>query len=134
MKGLPEQLLEGRFRYLLDWLFNYVMVDDSKMPDLDRSIYGSVYDQPERIRASNAWYQAFNQDIEHSKYYSKLKMPVLGLASNVSHGYYQFALPMIADDYQLIHLDDTGHYMFEENPEVVIESVINHIKNNCNYI
>ncbi|GAB2687805.1 alpha/beta hydrolase [Mucilaginibacter koreensis] len=127
VKGLPEKLLEGRFRYLLDWLFHYVMTDDSKMTDFDRSVYEAVYNQPERIRASNAWYQAFNQDIADAKSYSKLNMPVLGIASNVSYGYYQYALPGIADDYQLIHLENTGHYMFEENPVEIIEAITKHI-------
>ncbi|GAB2686395.1 hypothetical protein GCM10027037_05390 [Mucilaginibacter koreensis] len=130
VKGLPEILLQGRYRALLDWLFNYVMVDDSKMPDFDKSCYAAVYNQPERIRASNAWYQAFNQDIEDAKTYSKLKMPVLGIASNVSFGYYQYALPAVADCYKLLHLEKTGHYMFEENPEAVIEAIIEHILEN----
>lgn len=123
VKGLPEQLLEGRYRYLLDWLFHYVMVDDTKMPDFDREVYASVYNQPERIRASNAWYQSFNMDIEDAKGYDKLKMPVLGIASNVSYGYYQYALPSIAEKYEMAHLENTGHYMFEENPETVIKLV-----------
>ncbi|WP_255563132.1 alpha/beta fold hydrolase [Mucilaginibacter sp. 21P] len=124
VKDLPEKLLEGRYRFLLDWLFGYVMVDDSKMPDFERNIYASVYDQPERIRASNAWYQAFNQDIADAQHYSRLQMPVLGIASNVSYGYYQYALPAIADDHQLVHLESTGHYMFEENPLAVYEAII----------
>ncbi|MCC8410767.1 alpha/beta hydrolase [Mucilaginibacter sp. UR6-1] len=127
VKGLPEQLLQGRYRYLLDWLFQYVMSDDSKMSDFDRSVYAAIYDQPERIRASNAWYQTFNQDIADAKTYSKFKMPVLGIASNVSYGFYQYALPMIADDYTIVHLKGTGHYMFEENPEAVYEAVLEHI-------
>jgi len=128
VKGLPEKLLEGRFRYLLDWLFHYVMVDDSKMTDFERSVYAAVYDQPERIRASNAWYQTFGQDIEDAKTYSKLRMPVLGLASNVSYGYYQYALPGIAEEYKLVHLEDTGHYMFEENPDAVINAITEHLR------
>lgn len=128
VKELPEKLLEGRFRYLLDWLFNYVMVDDSMMTDFDRNVYAAIYNQPERIRASNAWYQAFNQDIEDAKTYSKLDMPLLGLASNVSFGYYQYALPVIANQYKLSHLENTGHYMFEENPDAVIDAITDFLK------
>lgn len=124
VKGLPEQLLQGRYRYLLDWLFDYVMVDSSKIPDFERDVYASVYDQPERIRASNAWYQAFNQDIEDAKNYSKLQMPVLGIASNVSSGFYQYALPALAENYELVNLGNTGHYMFEEDPSGVNEAII----------
>nr|WP_249665326.1 alpha/beta hydrolase [Mucilaginibacter sp. Bleaf8] len=130
VKELPEKLLEGRFRYLLDRLFRYVMVDDSKMPDFDRSVYAAVYDQPERIRASKAWYQTFNQDIEDAQHYSKLTMPILGMASHVSYGYYQYALPTIAEQYQLLHLENTGHYIFEENPAAVINAMLEHLITN----
>ena len=57
VKGLPEKILKGRFQYLLDWLFNYVMIDDSKMTSFEREVYASVYNEAESIRASNAWYQ-----------------------------------------------------------------------------
>lgn len=129
VKELPEKLLEGRYRYLLDWLFDYVMVDSSKMPDFDREVYAYVYNQPERIRASNGWYQAFNQDIADAKNYSKLKMPVLGIASNVSYGFYQYTLPTIAENYQLLNLENTGHYMFEENSTGVCEAILKYLKN-----
>jgi pimeloyl-ACP methyl ester carboxylesterase len=130
VKGLPEQLLEGRYRFLLDWLFAYVMIDSSKMSEFERETYAAAYNQPERIRASNAWYQTFNQDIEDAKSYSQLPMPVLGIASNVSFGFYQYALPMLATQYQLVHLADTGHYMFEENPEAVNDAIIAFINAN----
>lgn len=130
VKGLPEQLLEGRYRFLLDWLFEYVMVDASKMSDFEREVYAAIYNQPERIRASNAWYQTFNQDIEDAKSYSQLKMSVLGIASNVSYSFYQYALPTLAAQYQLVHLADTGHYMFEESPDAVNDAIIAFINAN----
>jgi len=123
IKGLPEKLLEGRYRYLLDWLFSYVMSDESRISDFEKEVYAAVYNQPERIRASNAWYQTFNQDIEDGRSYEKLTLPVLGIASNVSYGFYNYALPLMAERYELVHLEDTGHYMFEENPDTVLEAV-----------
>ncbi len=127
VRGLPEKLLEGRYYDLLDWLFRYVMVDESKMSEFEKEAYAAVYNQPERIRASNAWYQAFSQDIEDIKGYEKLTMPVLGIASNVSYGFYQYALPMAAEEYELVHLPDTGHYMFQENPDAVAEIISSYL-------
>lgn len=59
VKGLPEQLLEGRFHLLQEWLFKYVMIDESKMTALERAVYARAYNDKESIRASNAWYQTF---------------------------------------------------------------------------
>lgn len=122
--GLPEQLLAGRFEVLLDYLFPYVMLDESKMTPFERAVYASAYNQPASIRAANAWYQTFNQDIADAATYGRLSMPVLGLGSRVSYGYLQMALPAIADDVRVQGLPDSGHYMFEEQPAEVLAAVL----------
>ena len=124
VKGLPEQLLAGRFHYLLDYLFAYVMLDESRMSAFDRAVYAAVYNQPESIRAANAWYQALNQDIADAATYGRLTMPVLGIGSHVSHKYLQMSLPAVADQVQVVGLLDSGHYMFEEKPAEVVAAVL----------
>lgn len=124
VKGLPEQLLEGRFRYLQDWLFNYVMIDDSKMTSLEREVYAAAYNDKESIRASNAWYQTFNQDIEDTKAYQQLTMPVLGIASYISYNYMSMGLPYVATNVHVVGILDSGHYLFEEKPQQVIDAVL----------
>jgi len=124
VKGLPEQLLEGRFMYLLDWLFAYVMIDESKMTDFEREIYAAAYNSKESIRASNAWYQTFTQDIEDGKTYRQLEMPVLGIGSNVSYNFIKMGLPYVAKNCKVIGLLESGHYMNEEQPEKVLEAII----------
>jgi pimeloyl-ACP methyl ester carboxylesterase len=123
VKGLPEKLLEGRFQYLLEWLFNYVMIDANNMSDLEVQLYASLYNDAEQIRAANGWYQTFTQDIEDSKHYAPLTMPVLGLGSYVSSNYMKMAIPMVASNAEVIGIMDSGHYLFEEKPEEVIKSV-----------
>lgn len=123
VKNLPEKLLEGRYRYLLDYLFSYVMLDDKKMTDFEREVYASVYDQPENIRASNAWYQSFTQDIEDATHYKPIQIPVLGIGSNSSYGYIKMGLPYLASNGKVEGILDSGHYMIEENPGKVIELV-----------
>jgi len=128
VKGLPEQILEGRFRYLLDWLFNYVMIDETKMTAFEREVYASVYNNPENIRAANAWYQSFAQDIEDAKNYGQLVLPVLGIASNVSYNYMKMGLPYVAADCNVVGLLDSGHYMNEESPQQVLAAVIDFLQ------
>jgi pimeloyl-ACP methyl ester carboxylesterase len=125
VKKLPEQVLAGRFEYLLNYLFGYVMLDESRMSAFDRALYATVYNQPENIRASNAWYQAFDQDIADAKTYARLTMPVLGIGSYVSYHYLQMSLPAIAERVQVIGILESGHYMFEEKPDLVLEAVLN---------
>jgi len=125
VKGLPEKILEGRFRFLIDWLFDYVMIDETKMTEKERSIYAEAYNDAGRISASNAWYQTFGQDIEDSKTYQQLQMPVLGIGSNVSYQFMQVAMPYFCQNVHLVALSKGGHYMFEETPWQVIEAIYN---------
>ena len=124
VKGLPEKLLEGRFGYLMDWLFQYVMIDDHKMSLFEREVYASVYNEADSIRASNGWYQTFVQDIEDAKTYQQLNMPVLGIGSCVSYNYMKMGLPYVAKDVNVIGILDSGHYLYEEKPEQVIGAVL----------
>ncbi|MFD2937367.1 alpha/beta fold hydrolase [Spirosoma flavum] len=128
VKKLPEQLLAGRFEYLLDYLFGYVMLDERKMSAFDRALYATVYNQPGSIRASNAWYQAFDQDIADAKMYGRLTMPVLGIGSYVSYQYLQMSLPYMAEQVQVIGILDSGHYLFEEKPDRVLEAVYDFLR------
>ncbi|MBO0359043.1 alpha/beta hydrolase [Hymenobacter sp. BT186] len=125
IKELPEQLLAGRFRYLLDWLFKYVMIDERHMTEFDREVYAAAYNQPESIRAATAWYQAFNQDMADASTYPRLTMPVLGIASYVAYNHMNMGLPYVAENVQVVGLLDSGHYMFEEKPDLVLEAVFN---------
>lgn len=123
VKGLPEKILEGRFQYLLDWLFHYVMIDDNKMSSFEREVYASVYNEAESIKASNAWYQTFTQDIEDAKTFQQLTKPVLGIGSYINYNYMLMGLPYVAKDVNVIGNLDSGHYMCEEKPEQVIDAV-----------
>ncbi|ADB38763.1 alpha/beta fold hydrolase [Spirosoma linguale] len=124
VKELPEKILAGRFQYLLDWLFQYVMIDDSKMSPLERAVYASSYNDAESIRAANAWYQTFQQDIDDAQTYQPLAMPVLGIGSYVSYNYMKMGLPYVAKDAQVVGILDSGHYLFEERPAQVLDAVL----------
>lgn len=123
VKGLPEKLLAGRFQHLLDYLFAYVMLDESKMSAFDRAVYAAAYNQPESIRAATAWYQALGQDMADAQAYAPLTMPVLGIGSYVAYENMQQSLPAIAQNVQVVGLLDSGHYMFEEKPDRVLAAV-----------
>ncbi|KQR66873.1 alpha/beta fold hydrolase [Pedobacter sp. Leaf176] len=128
VKELPEKILEGRFRYLIDWLFSYVMIEDLNISEFEREVYANAYNYRESIRASNAWYQTFSQDIEDAKSYQPLLMPVLGIGSNVSYNYMKMALPYVCGHGKMVGILESGHYMFEEKPERVIEIINNFLQ------
>lgn len=120
VQGLPEQLITGRSRYLVDWIFDYLLVDKSAIGDRDRAVYANAYSSPDAIRGGNSWYRAFGQDIEDYKTYGKVAAPTLGLAHSAFYPRMNAVLPTQATDVRVAELTGTGHYFVEERPAAVV--------------
>ena len=70
VRGLPEKMLAGgRIRVEQDWFFHYLLKDDSSVRRQDRDVYAAAYTSADAIRAGDAWYQAFTQDVIDDKTY-----------------------------------------------------------------
>lgn len=124
VRGLPEQLLAGRFHLLQDWLYEYVMIDASKMEPFEKTVYAAAYNDPESIRAGNGWYQSFTQDIEDSTTYGMLEMPVLGIGGNIGGKTLKMSLPQKSKNAKVVELADCGHFVLEEKPEEVLDLMV----------
>ncbi|MEU0877243.1 alpha/beta hydrolase [Lentzea sp. NPDC005914] len=123
VQTLPEQLLTGRFRYLIDWLFANTAFNPAAIDERSRAIYAQAYNTPDAIRASNGWYQAFHQDIADGKTYGMLTPPVLGLASVSSYDQFVAALPNLANRFEVVRVDGSGHWLAEEQPDFVAREI-----------
>ncbi|MBZ4187698.1 alpha/beta fold hydrolase [Niabella beijingensis] len=124
VKELPEQLLEGRMDIVIEWLFKNLLKDQESISDFDKAVYSSAYNDKNAIRASNAWYQAFPKDIEDSKTYDKLKIPVIGIGGS-GYDLLQMSLPNTATNLQLKKIEDCGHFILSEKPNETAELMIN---------
>lgn len=116
VKRLPEKMLAGRSEVEQEWFFTYLMKDESVLSPLDRAVYANAYRSADAIRAGNAWYQAFPQDIVDEKSYPKLAMPVLGIAGP-GYGWLSATLAAKATNVRTVQLQDSGHFVQEEAPQ-----------------
>jgi pimeloyl-ACP methyl ester carboxylesterase len=124
VQGLPEQLLSGRARHLIEWVLHDARVDQTVVSQRDRAIYARAYDYPDAIRGSNGWFQAWHQDIVDQRDYL-VTSPMLGLAPT---GFFfdimNQVLPTRGTDVRVEPVDDTGHYFIEQRPETVVDAFI----------
>ncbi|MGO1055263.1 alpha/beta fold hydrolase [Crossiella sp. CA198] len=118
-QGLPEQLIAGRSRLLIDHFCDMLLVNRAAVNDRDRAIYAHAYATPEAVRAGNGWYQGFVQDIVDEKTHGKLAMPVLGLGAGPNYWFLADHLPRKATDVRVVEIKDSGHYVAEEQPTAV---------------
>jgi pimeloyl-ACP methyl ester carboxylesterase len=122
--GLPEHLLAGRARLLVDWLFDHILTDPSSILSADRAIYAAAYNTVEAVRAGNGWYKAFEQDIADERGYQRLTTPVLALAAIGNYGYLSYLLPGKIANVTVTKVDNAGHYLPEEQPELVTRMML----------
>jgi pimeloyl-ACP methyl ester carboxylesterase len=122
VQGLPEQLLAGRFRHMVDYLCELLLVDQSAISPRDRAIYAAAYDTPAAIRQGNAWYQAFYQDVQDQKAYGSITAPMLGIASLASP-YLGLTLMSKGTDVRVVDVPGSGHFLPEEQPDAVVDAI-----------
>lgn len=116
--GLPEQLLEGRGRHLVDFLCRRNLRNPAAIDEQAREVYARAYSRPANIRAACGWYQAFGQDIVDGTAYPTLTMPTAALHFP-GHTDLLDSLAERATQVTAVEIPDCGHYLAEEQPEIV---------------
>ena len=114
---------DGRIRLEQDWFFHYLLRDDASIDAHDRNVFAAAYSNPDALRAGDAWYQAFPQDIVDNDAYPKLAMPVLALGGP-GFNWLAGVMPAKASDLKLVRVVNSGHFIAEEVPD----ELLNHLK------
>ncbi|WP_208116423.1 alpha/beta hydrolase [Paraburkholderia sp. BL10I2N1] len=127
VQGLPEKLLAGHIRVEQDWIFNYFLVDAGAVDARDRAVYERAYNTADAIRASNAWYQAFPQDVIDNKDYGTLQMPVLALGGP-AYGWMKKVIGQKAANLTALNVENSGHFIQEEQPELVARTMVDFLQ------
>ncbi|MGW6597841.1 alpha/beta fold hydrolase [Streptomyces sp. NPDC055036] len=124
LDDLPERLLTGRYRIMIDWYADKISGDPGAIDEESRAIYARAYDSPEAIRAVAGWYRTLHQDIQEVADYPKLTMPVLvpgGRFMAMSRASNEHR----ASDIRFVEFPGAGHYLAEERPEQLSRELIN---------
>lgn len=128
VKELPELLLEGRFHIVQSWVFDKMLVDKKSINDFDRKVYAKAYETKDAIMSSNAWYQAFPEDIQDIKKMKMIEAPSLGLGSSAGLAMLKTSLPGYIKNLQLREINNSGHFIQEEQPDEVASSILEFLK------
>ncbi|MDX6182425.1 alpha/beta hydrolase [Flavobacterium sp. Fl-77] len=123
VEDIPEQLLEGRMEILIEWLYKKLLINYNSVSDFDKAVYAYAYNSKDAIRASNAWYQAFPIDIEDSKNYKKIAMPVLGIGGS-GYEMLKISLESTTTDYKLHKIYECGHFILAEKPQQTVNIIM----------
>jgi len=128
IKDLPENLLEGRFHIVQNWLFDQMLVNKDSISEFDRQVYARAYETKEAIRASNGWYQAFPEDIQDIKHMKMIEAQTLALGNSNSIPMLKASLPNYIRNLQLKEIENSGHFILEEQPSEVANLISEFLK------
>lgn len=126
---LPEILLQGRERILIEWFFNRKtanFVTTFTKTDIDE--YERVYSGLGGMRGMLGYYRAVLEDMEQNKTLKEIKLtiPVLALGGDMGSApdLYDRIKPLANEVYGGV-IKNSGHYIPEEQPAALAQEIIN---------
>ena len=128
-----ERLVAGRERILLDRFYNELSANPSRIDEQTRDHYAALYARPYAIHnAFSGQYAAFAQDaIDNQQLVAKgkLKMPVLAIGGDHSYGaHLATEVGFAAADVRAAVINDSGHWIMEEQPEQAVSIILSFLK------
>jgi pimeloyl-ACP methyl ester carboxylesterase len=125
---LPEALLHGRERTLIQWFFQRKSANPAgvfSQADIDE--YERVYSKLGNLTGMLGYYRAVFEDMEQNAglAQTRIKIPILALGGDVGSApnIYE-AIKPLGEDVQGGIIENCGHYIPEEQPEVLAERML----------
>lgn len=122
-----ERLVAGRERIYLDRFWNEFSADRTHFPEAMRAHYAALYARDGRMHAGFSQFAAFDQDAIDNRAVvaqGRLQMPVLAIGGDHSFGTTMaFVMRFAADDVHQVVIENSGHWLMEEQPEATIAAI-----------
>ncbi|QRP47942.1 alpha/beta fold hydrolase [Amycolatopsis sp. FDAARGOS 1241] len=126
--GLPESMLEGREQTWINGFVSMLAVQKDRATDpVAIADYAHGLSDSAHLRASFEWFRTLNKDVADNQQYARkpLDMPVLALGAAGSLGQ---SVPdqvrKYASNVEGGVVADSGHWIFEEQPEVMTQTLL----------
>lgn len=132
---LPELLVAGKEAIYLKWFFDNGTFKKNAITADDLGEYVRCYSRPGALTAAFSYYRALLEDMHFNEIQAtvKLKIPVLILGGQFSFGSKIFASwSAAAENVQGVVIADSGHYMLDEQPRLILEAVLPFLKSQEN--
>jgi len=136
---VPEALVQGKEMMYLSWFFHNLAYNPAVITQADINEYVSHYSALGGMRAGFEYYRAIPQDAIQNENYSKtnLTMPVLALGAGYIPAFggnpntaAENGMKMLAQNVTGIIVPNSGHFIQEEQPDVVVKLLNNFFRGN----
>jgi pimeloyl-ACP methyl ester carboxylesterase len=136
---VPEALVQGKEMTYLSWFYQNLAYNPAAITQEAINEYVSHYSAPGGMRAGFEYYRAIPQDAIQNENYSKtnITMPVLALGAGYIPAFggnpntaAQTGMKMLAQNVTGITVPNSGHFIQEEQPDVVVKLLNNFFSGN----
>ncbi|MGH9950909.1 MAG: low temperature requirement protein A [Nitrososphaeraceae archaeon] len=136
---VPEALVQGKEMTYLSWFYQNLAYNPAAITQTAINEYVSHYSAPGGMRAGFEYYRAIPQGAIQNENYSKtnLTMPVLALgAGNIptfgghANTAAEYGMKILAQNVTGITVPNSGHFIQEEQPDVVVKLLNNFFRGN----
>ncbi len=125
----PEALVRGRERVYFDHFWNDFAADEKhSLSKADRAAYAAAYARPGRMRAGWGYFVSFGQAAKDFAELSQIKLSMPALAIGGEKAFGEFLgqqLKIVVSDAKVVVLQNTGHWVLEENPKGTTDAIMN---------
>ncbi|MEV1246097.1 alpha/beta fold hydrolase [Nonomuraea sp. NPDC050022] len=131
--GLPERMVNGREEQWVERFVDSLEVKKNGVSDKQVREYARHLRDDAHLRASFEWFRALPKDVADNSAYGrkKLTMPVLAIGARGSLGdFVPTQVRRYASDVTGIVIEDSGHWIFEEQPEQLTRTLLRFLKKN----
>ena len=137
---VPEALGQGKEMTYLSWFYYNLAYNPAAITQADINEYVSHYSAPGGMRPGFEYYRAIPQDAIQNQNYSKtnLTMPVLTLQGGyipvfgvyITMSSIEYGMRILAQNVTGITVPNSGHWIAEEQPDVVVKLLNNFFSGN----
>ncbi|UYW02137.1 alpha/beta hydrolase [Flavobacterium agricola] len=128
VNDIPEFLLDGKETEYLTWYFTNKAYNKKAISTDDILVYAAAYKN--NMKPGFDYYRAFQQSSKQNvQLKNKLKLPVLAVGGKYAMAnQVGLAMQEIANNVNTVVIEDSGHYVPEEQPEKLNQILLQHIQ------
>lgn len=132
VNDIPEMLIAGKEKEYLNWYFSNKSFIKNSISREDLEVYTKAFKGADKLKHGFAYYRAFPESVKKYQNISiRLNIPVLAIGGDHALAYsVGDALKKVADHVTSISIKDCGHYVPEEQPEILIRLISSHVESN----
>ena len=128
-RDVAEMLVAGKERPYIAQFVASRIYDSSAISEADLDVYAAAYRAPGAMRSAFEMYRALDQDAEDNRTAiagGKFAMPVVavGAAGRLKEETLAAMLEPITDNARTIMIGDCGHWVSEEQPDKLVEAIV----------